>query len=76
MPCPPPLPGARSSLAAGGIDRVGRVGIGLTGFSIILGWPFVLSPVVPKVLGEAYSIHDEEDMAVKEVTAISISQGR
>ncbi|CAM9399052.1 unnamed protein product [Ectocarpus sp. 4 AP-2014] len=29
-----------------------------------------------KVLGEAYSTHDEEDMAVKEVTAISISQGR
>ena len=29
-----------------------------------------------QVLGEAYSTHDEEDMAVKEVTAISISQGR
>lgn len=29
-----------------------------------------------QVLGEAYSTLDEEDMAVKEVTAISISQGR
>lgn len=28
------------------------------------------------MLGEAYSTHDEEDMTVKEVTAISISQGR
>lgn len=36
-----------------------------------------LSTALPwQVLGEAYSTHDEEDMAVKEVTAISISQGR
>ena len=31
---------------------------------------------IQQVLGEAYSTQDEEDMSVKEVTAISISQGR
>lgn len=38
--------------------------------------PVVVSVLYAQVLGEAYSTHDEEDMAVKEVTAISISQGR
>lgn len=42
----------------------------------LLCYGVLLCAVGLQVLGEAYSTHDEEDMAVKEVTAISISQGR
>lgn len=48
----------------------------LTEKSSITQSPHYTCNLLIQVLGEAYSTHDEEDMAVKEVTAISISQGR
>lgn len=55
------------------MTRLAEAVTALAWFGVVCCVPLMYNE---KVLGEAYSTHDEEDMAVKEVTAISISQGR